>query len=217
MKRFVRWAGVLSAAVAAFVPGVSRAHCDALDGPVVVAARSALETGKLDGVLPWLMPAGEAEVKAAFTEALAVRKLGPAARALADRSFFETVVRVHRAGEGFAFTGLKPAGQDLGPAIPAADHAIAKGSTAEVEKLLVHAVKHGLAEKFGALHGKKAPPADPEHGRHWVAAYVAYVHYVEGLHAAATAGAAHGAEAAAGGCGAHGGAEAHAEQAAHAH
>ena len=210
MKTIVGMAGFLAAGVLALVPGAAWAHCDALDGPVVTAAQGALETGKLDAVLPWLKPSGEAEVRAAFTEALAVRKLGPGAKALADRSFFETVVRVHRAGEGAPFTGLKPAGQDLGPAIPAADRAIATGSPAEVEKLLVNAVKHGLTEKFSALHGKKAPPAG-EHGKHWVEAYVAYVHYVEGLHRAATAGAAHG-EAAAGGCDGHA-AEQHAEHA----
>lgn len=183
--------GILALAAVVVVPGAARAHCDALDGPVVVAARAALESGKIAPVLPWLMPDGEAEVKAAFAEALAVRKLGPEAKKLADRSFFETVVRVHRAGEGAPFTGLKPAGMDIGPAVPAADRAIAKGSAKDVEELLVHAVKHGLAEKYRALHGKKAPPADPAHGRHWVAAYVDYVHYVDGLYRAATAGGAH--------------------------
>jgi hypothetical protein len=192
MKRLAMTAGALALAVVALVPAAARAHCDSLDGPVVNATRTALDTGKIDPVLPWLQPEGEAEVRAAFAEALKVRQLGPDARKLADRSFFETVVRVHRAGEGAPYTGLKPAGRDLGPAIPAADRAIVQGSAKEVEEILVNAVKHGLAEKFRALHGKKAPPADLVHGRHWVAAYVEYVHYVEGLYEAATKGAAHG-------------------------
>lgn len=53
-----------------------------------------------------------------------MRKLSLEARQLADMHFFETLVRLHRAGEGAGFTGLKPAGRDLGPAIPAADKAL---------------------------------------------------------------------------------------------
>jgi hypothetical protein len=42
--------------------------------------------------------------------------------------FFETRVCVHREGEGAAYTGLKPAGLDLGPDIPAADKALESGN-----------------------------------------------------------------------------------------
>ena len=92
------------------------AHCDGLDGPVVQAARRALESGNANYVLVWVKPGAEAEIKQVFQQALAVRKLGPAAKDLADRHFFETVVLIHRQGEGAGFTGLKPAGRDLGSA-----------------------------------------------------------------------------------------------------
>jgi hypothetical protein len=93
-------------------------HCDGLDGPVVSLARRALDAGNVNLVLPWVREQDEAEVREAFAHALAVRKLGGEAKDLADRHFFETLVRVHRAGEGAPYTGLKPAGRDLGPAIP---------------------------------------------------------------------------------------------------
>jgi hypothetical protein len=70
----------------------------------------------------------EGEVRDAFAKTIAVRKLNPDAQELADLYFFETVVRIHRAGEGEPYTGLKPAGRDLGPAIPAADKALEDGS-----------------------------------------------------------------------------------------
>ena len=35
---------------------LARAHCDTLDGPVVVAARAALDSGKLNLVLAWVPP-----------------------------------------------------------------------------------------------------------------------------------------------------------------
>lgn len=166
-------------------PAVARAHCDTLDGPVVQTARKALETGKVNPVLAWVRPRDEAEIKAAFARAFAVRKAGPEARELADTWFFETLVRVHRAGEGAPFTGLKPAGRDLGPAVPAADKAIEKGSPEAVEKLLVDTVTSGLHERFGRVKARKPPADDVAAGRAWVEAYVPYVHYVEGVYEAA--------------------------------
>ena len=120
--RMIRYVLTVCVVAAAFVMGNAAvssawAHCDGLDGPVVQAARRALDTGNANHVLIWVKQAAESEIKQAFQQALAVRKLGPAAQELADRHFFETVVRIHRQGEGAAFTGLKPAGRDLGPAV----------------------------------------------------------------------------------------------------
>jgi hypothetical protein len=175
------------------VPRAAQAHCDALDGPVVKAAQKALETGKLGPVLAWVKPADEGEIKAVFQKALVARKQGAEAKDLADRYFFETLVRVHRAGEGAPFTGLKPAGRDIGPAIPAADKALEQGSADAVGKLLTDAVKSGLAERFKRVKSLKAPGDDPAQGREWVEAYVPFLHYVEGIYRAAS-GAPTGAE-----------------------
>ena len=71
----------------------------------------------------------EQEIRDAFVEVLAVRSLGIEAKQLADRYFFETVVRVHRAGEGEPFTGLKAAGS-VDPAIAIADRALESDSAA---------------------------------------------------------------------------------------
>jgi hypothetical protein len=171
------------------LPSAARAHCDTLDGPVVLTARKALETGKVNPVLAWVRPQDEAEIKAAFTRTLAVRKAGAEARSLADTWFFETVVRVHRAGEGAPYTGHKAAGQDLGPAIAAADRSIDSGSPAAVEKLLADAVREGVHERFARLKAQKRPGEDVAAGRAWVQAYVPYVHYAEGVYEAAARGA----------------------------
>ncbi len=169
------------------IPSLATAHCDGLDGPVVTLARKALDTGNVNLVLPWVPKDGEPEIRRAFDHTLSVRKLGPEAKSLADTFFFETLVRVHRASEGAPYTGLKPAGLDLGPAIPAADKALESGSTEAVEKLLTDAIRKGLREHFhAAISQKKFAPDDVEAGRHYVEAYVPYVHYVEGLWEAAT-------------------------------
>lgn len=185
----------LVAAVALSRPAA--AHCDTLDGPVVTDARAALAAGDPTLVLKWVSAADEPEIRAAFERTLAVRKLGGEAATLADTWFFENLVRVHRAGEGAPYTGLAPAGS-VEPGIAAADRAIAAGSSDElVAEISAHA-RAGVTERFERLRAAKAHAAhDLEAGRAWVAAYVDYIHYVEGLHVAIEreAGHAHGAAA----------------------
>jgi len=175
--------------ISVFVLGASRvwAHCDGLDGPVVTAARHALESSDVNRVLLWVRADDEVEIRSAFKEALLVRKLGPEAQALADRYFFETLVRIHRAGEGMPYTGLKPAGRDLGPAIPAADKAVETGSDEAILQLLTAKMQQGLNARFEAVNEKKVFAADDvAAGREYVEAYVLFVHYVESLYEAAT-------------------------------
>lgn len=171
---------LLAALVIAGSAGVARAHCDGMDGPVVKAAQAALEEANVNLVLQWVRAADEPEIRSAFDRAITVRKLGSDAQKLADSYFFETVVRVHRTGEGAPYTGLKPAGRDLGPAIPAADRALASGDPEPLVKLLVEAVRAGVHERFqSVLAVKSHAPADVGAGREFVERYVAYVHYVE--------------------------------------
>lgn len=178
--------------LALMAPGPAFAHCDGMDGPVVRAARQALDAGDVNRVLIWVRTDDEPEIRKAFEDALAVRKLGAGAREMADRYFFETVVRVHRAGEGAPYTGLKPAGRDLGPAIPAADSAVERGSMERLLELLTHSIHAGLEKRFRTAAAKKNfDKGDVAAGREFVKAYVEWMHYVEGVYQAA-AGAAHG-------------------------
>ena len=189
--RHIRYIGAFGAAAAALLLVGTRyasAHCDGLDGPVVKAAQRALEMNNVNLVLVWVQKESEAEVKAVFRQAQAVRKLSPESKAVADRHLFETLVRLHRAGEGAAYTGLKAAGQDLGPAIPAADRAVETGSTAALEALLVRNLREGLREAFAHVQATKSYDVnDVAAGRKHVKAYVEYIHFVERLHEAATA------------------------------
>lgn len=126
-------------------------HCDSLDGPVVTAARAALAAGDVTLVLPYVHADGEDEVRAAFTQAMPVRALGPQAQAVADRLFFETVVRVHRAGENAPYTGLKPAGLDVGPVIPLAERAGTDLVADELAGFLADEVRSQIAERVEHL------------------------------------------------------------------
>lgn len=167
------------------LPLSALAHCDTLDGPVVSDARKALDTGNINHALVWVKADGEKEIRDVFNKALAVRKAGGQAKELADTYFFETLVRVHRAGEGAPFTGLKPAGQ-VDPSVAAADKAMATGKLDEVAKLVSTRIEGGLHKHFGQVIAKKKyDPNNLEAGRAFSNAYVEYVHYVERLYNAA--------------------------------
>lgn len=181
----------LSAALL-FAAGPASAHCDGVDGPVIKAARLALDSGNVNRVLIWVQHGDEAQIKDAFRTTLEVRKLNPSAKKLADHYFFETLVRVHRAGEGAPYTGIKPAGRDLGPAVPAGDKALATGSVGPVAHLLAQAVHQSVEGQFKDVMAKKNFQADDvAAGQEYVKAYVGYIHSVERIYEAA-AGSAHG-------------------------
>ena len=182
---------LLTVALVAGIPTCSWAHCDSLDGPVVQDARSALAKGDPTPVLKWVKKEHENEIRAAFKQTLAVRGKGDEAKVLADRFFFETLVRIHRAGEGEAFTGLKPAGE-IEPGIAAADKALQSGSANELAKHLSAAVAEGIQKRFAVALGKKKHAADSvEAGREYVEAYVDFIHFAEGIDRLATQGVSH--------------------------
>lgn len=163
------------------------AHCDGLDGPVVSDAKPALEAGDVTPVLKWIPEKDEQKVKTAFKQAVTVRQQGGEAQMLADRYFFATLVRLHRTYEGASFTGLKPAGRDLGPALPAAEQALESGDLEPVTELLFETIRKNLQERHKeAMAAKSFDEQDVEAGRDYVEAYVKYVHYVEGLYEAAS-------------------------------
>jgi hypothetical protein len=178
-----------AAAVFSLAPRPARAHCDTLDGPVVKDARAALEAGEVTPVLKWVAPEGEAEVRRVFGQTLRVRALGPEAQALADRFFFETLVRVHREGEGAPYTGLKPAGTPVDPAVAAAEHALESGAVEPLVELVTRQIDEGLRERHARAVDERGHASESvEQGRQYVAAYVDLMHYAENL--LATAGAA---------------------------
>lgn len=177
---------LLGASIA--MPRAASAHCDTMDGPVVAAAREALSTDRVELVLPWVSASDEEAVRAAFARAGTVRALGPEARDLADRWFFETVVRIHRAGEGEPFEGLLPAGTDVGPVVAAADRAVAAGSPDALADLVTRAAREGLRARFrDAITTARFEPTDVAAGRDHVHAYVTFLHYAESVYDAAIA------------------------------
>lgn len=183
-----RYSFAVAALSAFFCTSALLAHCDTMDGPVVKAGQRALEAGDVTPVLRWVMPADEAQIKSAFEKALAVRAKGADAKELADQYFFETLVRVHRAGEGMPYTGVKPHGSEVEEGIVAADHAMESGSAEQLKQQLMAAVVQGIDTRFSrAVETAKHANESVAAGRQAVAAYVQFMHYVEGLHMAISA------------------------------
>ncbi len=188
-----RRAGLLMLVVilAAGGAGEALAHCDTLEGPVVKAAREALDKNDLRPVLVWVREDQEQELAAVFQQVLAVRGKGPEARRLADMYFFETVVRLHRAAEGQPYTGLKPRGA-VEPVVVAADEAFARGNADKVLRMVEAEVRRGIRARFAeAMAAKKESGRTIEAGRAWLQAYITFTHYVEALHALARGGGEH--------------------------
>jgi len=192
-RRHRGWPGIAIVALAMLLlPHQALAHCDALDGPVIVDARTALAAADVTPVLKWIAADDEAEIRAAFAQTQQVRRLDPAAQELADRYFFETLVRVHRASEGAPYTGLKPAGT-VAPVVAMADRALEQGSVDDLAKKIAAHTEAGIRERFShALETRKHADDSVAAGREAVAAYVTYVHYVEGIAQAVHAAPHHG-------------------------
>lgn len=169
----------------------AEAHCDTLDGPVVATAQTALEAGDVTPLLKWVSSEEEENIRAAFEKTIEVRKLGGQARDLADMYFFETLVRIHRAGEGAPYTGLKP-GTAVDPAVALADKALASGSVDTLSNILSQAMAKGIAARYHrALESQKHADENVAAGREFVNDYVVFTHYVEGLHAKIKGGTEH--------------------------
>ena len=174
-----------------FIPAGALGHCDTMNGPVVGEARKALAAGDVTPVLKWVKPDAEADVTAVFRQTLAVRSKGSDARELADRHFFETLVRIHRAGEGAPFTGLRD--EPVEPVVARADAALVSGSVDDLADLLAAALAEGIRARFERVRARAGDKdRSVELGREYVEAYVEFTHYVERLHADIESGAGHG-------------------------
>jgi hypothetical protein len=164
-------------------------HCDSLDGPVVTAAARALQAGDVELMLPYVHADGEAGVRQAFARVLPLRAGSDEVRELADRWFYETVVRVHRAGEGAPYGGLKPAGLDPGPVLPLAEKAVETGDAEPVYEVLAAELRHQLEQRLRRV-GELAAARDRSvaDARAWVGAMLGFQVYAHHAHTALRSG-----------------------------
>jgi hypothetical protein len=172
---------------------LSFAHCDTMNGPVIPEARAALEKGDVTPVLKWIKPEYETEIKTVFDQTMQVRTMGPMAKELADKYFFETLIRLHRAGEGAPYTGLKD--EPVEPIVAMADKALVEGSIDGLLQAITSHMSEAISEKFKiALEASKSKDKSVTAGREYVEAYIQYMHFIEGIHTAIMQNSAHHSE-----------------------
>ena len=68
---------IVAAGISVILVGSALAHCDTTSGPVIPEAKVALEKGDVTPILKWIKKDNEAEIKAAFAKAVAVRSKDP--------------------------------------------------------------------------------------------------------------------------------------------
>jgi hypothetical protein len=177
----MKYCAIILMIIALLIPVTSRAHCDTMEGPVIKDARIALENGDVTPVLKWLKPEYENEITELFKKTLLVRVKSSEAKELADMYFFETLVRLHRAGEGEAYTGLKST--PVEPIVAMSDQALVTGDIDELIEDLGNETAKKINKLFSeVIEKKKLADKSVEAGREYVEAYVRFMHFVENLH-----------------------------------
>jgi hypothetical protein len=168
------------------------AHCDTMDGPLIADARKALEQNNVNYVLKWVQVANEKEIRDAFDLTMKVIGKGPEAKELSEKYFFDTVVRIHRTGEGVPFTGVKPSGTPVDEKILAADKSIEAGNLSPLKGLVPDKDMPELTERYNRVMSlKNFDVNNVAAGREYIEAYVQFFKFAEGETDAHAAHAAH--------------------------
>lgn len=164
-----------------FIQNKVMAHCDTEDGPVIGDAKKAIDNNNVNYVLKWVSNDDEKELTDAFNLAMKVRNYSPEAKKLSEKYFFETLVRLHRSGEGVPYTGVKPSGTHIDEKILAADKSIQTGNLEPLSGMVPENRKTELQKLFNEvmLH-KNYDVNDVNSGREYVESYVKFFHYAEG-------------------------------------
>jgi len=164
-----------------FSTNVTFAHCDTMDGPLIADAKKAIGQNNVNYALKWVPAKDEKEIRDAFDLMMKVRGFSPEAKELSEKYFFETLVRIHRAGEGVPFTGVKPTGTSIDEKVLAADKSIEAGNLSPLEGIIPEEDMHELTKRFEEVMSlKNFDVNNVEAGREYIEAYVQFFKFAEG-------------------------------------
>jgi hypothetical protein len=186
--------GALPVLLTAFILILSQplsAHCDSYDGPLIKDALKSFESNNINPILKWVDEKYETEITVLFNKTVSLRGGDKEVYAIVEKHFLETLVRLHREGEGAPYTGLKPAGS-ASPIIVLADQAIASGEVKTLTTKLDAHLNKVLADKYNEVMEKSLKKDNSTaEGREYVRAYVEYTHFLEAIHGIIEGGGAH--------------------------
>ena len=162
-------------------PQMASAHCDSYDGPVIKDALKALEQQNVELVLKWVEPKYDKIITEKFNQTLKLQGSNEEVNEIIRTHFLETLVRLHREGEGASFTGLKPIGS-MTPMVEMADNSLDKNDIDYVVNKVNNHLGEVLRERFTkAMELSKTKHNSVEQGRAYVEAYVEYTHTLDAL------------------------------------
>src|ERR1035437_3137581 len=160
---------------------ITFAHCDTLDGPLIADARKAMGQNNVNYVLKWVSAANESGIRDAFNLVMKVKGLSPEAKELSEKYFFDTLVRIHRAGEGEPFTGVKPSGTPIDDKVLAADKSIEIGNLSPLKNMVSKNILQELTKRFNKVMSlKNFDVNNVAAGREYIEAYVQFFKFAEG-------------------------------------
>jgi len=160
---------------------VTFAHYDTMDGPLIADARKALGKNNVNYVLKWVSAANESEIRDVFNLVMKVKGLSPEAKELSEKYFFDTLVRIHRAGEGEPFTGVKPSGTPIDDKVLAADKSIEIGNLSPLKNMVSKDILQELTKRFNKVMSlKNFDVNNVAAGREYIEAYVQFFKFAEG-------------------------------------
>lgn len=169
----------------------SFAHCDSYDGPVIQDALKALDKENVSLVMKWVEKDFEAEIENLFNKTVELKDGDTEIYKIVEKHFLETLVRLHREGEGAPFTGLKPAGSTT-PIIQMADRSIEDHNVDNLLTNLNSHIQQVITEKYEKVAAlRRVKDNSIAEGRAYVAAYVDYTHTLEAIEGAMTHAAGH--------------------------
>lgn len=181
LKRIVGKAGFLLGMIMMLISAPTYAHCDSYDGPVIQDAFKALDQNDVGLVMKWIEKDHEAEITSLFNKTISLKEKDAEIYNIVEKHFLETLVRLHREGEGAPFTGLKPAGSTT-PIIKMADESIANEDVDSLLSKLTNHIQKEITEKYEKVNTlSKVKDNSIAEGRAYVAAYVDYTHTLEAI------------------------------------
>jgi hypothetical protein len=182
IKTFTFLSAIAFSSFLLFFPNEVTAHCDSVSGPVVSAAKKAINENNVNYALIWVKPESEEKIKKALKKAKKLMKNSKDKDEMdkIQKSFFETVVWVHREGEGASYEGIR-SDDKVEPEILLADEAIDKSNLDKVLKQIKNKhSKHIILHLFHKILETKDYEVDNlVSGREYVNNYVQFIHAVE--------------------------------------
>jgi hypothetical protein len=159
-------------------------HYDTRNGPVMKAAKIALETGNVNYVLIWVPEESENQLKNLLEKTFCKRRDGKDVQDVTIDWYFKTVSRLHRSGERVLYTCIKSEGLDENQIVVNLERAIEIGDVEEIMGGIPNTREGNLRQRLRNVMDKRNYDVNNiAAGRAYVSAFIDFIVYVHNLSA----------------------------------